>query len=302
MEGRSKKRNMAYKREQRRQATRQRRARDSDSEVSALRRALQSAKKTNQKLSSINFNLGKQVEEFKRMEISWVKQKGKLMHDNSCIHKIFETKYNKARNEINRLEEALDAAEADKEQINRKNEKIRESQKEIEALQERLHHQREIINIVQSFWEKDYKQLQTDFENIVNVVKAELDNQWSLKEIQITTELKEIHEKCRMQREEIMIKEKMITGLLRERLDLMNEMLQTAIQMHEKDDAHEQSERQWKIKCEALELVLRKEHAKREESEKEPVSKKMKRLFSFQRKKKAADSDSEDSEDSDDDA
>lgn len=159
------------------------------------------------------------------------------------------------------LEEALNAAESNKEQTGYKNKGIRESQKEIEALQERL-------RTVQSFWENENKLLQTNFENTLNESKAEWDSRWSLREEKITSELKEIQEKCREQQEEVMKKEKLITGFMRERLALINDLLQTAIQMCEKDDEHEQSERRWKIKCEALEVRLSEEQVKREEGEK----------------------------------
>lgn len=225
----------AYKREQRTKGTRKHRAGPSDSEMPSLRKALQSANRANQKLCTNNDSLCRQVSEFKRMEISWVKQKTKLMHDNVCIQKTLERKYNKARNEINRLEMALNAAKSNKEETDRRNEeKIKESRKETEA-------------------------------HILNVVEAEWKSRRRLREEKLTTELKEIQEKCCGQQEEIKKKEEMISGLLIERLALVNDLLQTA---QEEKDAREESERQWKIKCEALEVRLREEQAKREKAEK----------------------------------
>ncbi|XP_044047367.1 uncharacterized protein LOC122873992 [Siniperca chuatsi] len=216
-----------------------------DAEVLALRQALQSAKKTNQKLASLNTNLRKQVKEFTRMEISWVEEKGKLVHENRSIQRTLGRKYIHARNEISRLEGILKVAETNK-----------------------------------AFRKKDNKRPQA----ALNEIKAEGDR-WGLREEEITTELKEMREKCQEQEEVIMKKEKLITRFRSEMLDLAKEHLQTVIKMSQNEDAHDQSEGQWEIKCEALEVRLKE--AEREKTDKEhDDSKKKNRLFCFQGRKK----------------
>ncbi|XP_051240332.1 uncharacterized protein LOC127354458 [Dicentrarchus labrax] len=78
-----------------------------EAKVIALRQVLQSVQKTNQRLVSLNTNLRKQVMKFTFMEMSWVKEKSKLMQENRDIQKTLGTKYIRAKHEINWLNKAL---------------------------------------------------------------------------------------------------------------------------------------------------------------------------------------------------
>lgn len=246
----------AYKREQRRKATKQQRcASSADSEVTTLRKALQFANKANQKLTATNNNLCRQLTEFKRMQISWGKQKDKLIQEKDCLQKTLESKYNKAVNEINRLETALEAAKSNREEADKRNEEMmRERQKEIEALKKKV-------------------PLQIKIRNNANEFEAECKRRWRLREEKLISELDGMQKKCHVQQEEIKKNKELISGLIKERVALFKDLLETSIQMHRKDDDHEKNEREWKIKYEALENRLREEQAEREQAEREQTEK-----------------------------
>ncbi|XP_056228111.1 uncharacterized protein LOC130166494 [Seriola aureovittata] len=185
-----------------------------DAEVHELKQALKSAKRTNQTLVSVNTSLRKSAEEFKHMTISWVKEKGQLVNENRGLKRVLGRKYLHAKNEVERLEEVLKAAKT--------NEKM-ENERHLTAFKNILH---------------EFQTLRT---------------WWTLKEEKITTELKEMQEKCQDQREVIMKKSKRITRYKRELL---------ALEMY-----HLQRERSWGKKCKALKVRLREKLADEEERE-----------------------------------
>lgn len=104
-----------FKRKQRRNAVKLHKSRAwkpaTDDKVLALTKALQSARKANQKLASINTNLRKQVKQFTYMEMSWVQERGRLVHENRSLQRRLGRKYIHAKKEINRLERVLKASE-----------------------------------------------------------------------------------------------------------------------------------------------------------------------------------------------
>lgn len=179
---------------------------------------------TNRELALIDTNLRRQNEQFKRMEISWVEEKHKLVQKNRSLQRAVRRKYTHATNEIKRLEGLLKAAEYSK-----------------------------------AYEKKKKENLQATLENTLDEFKLQR-KIWRLEEEKRTAELKEMQKKCQEQEAVMIKKEKLITMYKRELLALAKENLQTGIRLK---DEHDQSVRGWKLKYEALEARLREELAKK---------------------------------------
>ena len=185
---------------------------EEEEDISALKQALQAARKNIHELASNNTNLMKEKLQFEQNIRQTLQE--------------YDSKYTYVINEIRKVDEDLKAA-----QTNR-------AKNENERLQAALN-----------------KVTSTEKEG--RIIRAKL-----------VSKLRETQQNYNEQRAEMMRKEKRMTSFKSEMLALTKEHIQTMIKMNQKEDEHHEKERQWKLKCEALEVRLREERAEREAREK----------------------------------
>ncbi|XP_044034084.1 golgin subfamily A member 6-like protein 2 isoform X2 [Siniperca chuatsi] len=142
------------------------------SDVHSLRQALLSAEEDNLKLSYENAAMRQQISDL---------QEGnrKLMNENSCLQRTLGRKLHMAKQNINRLEMALEATMAGQDECKKREETIRENEKEISSLRESIHAQKEETERIRDFWMKECDKTRATFESELKTVKSVCDTQRS---------------------------------------------------------------------------------------------------------------------------
>ncbi|XP_026225578.1 golgin subfamily A member 6-like protein 1 [Anabas testudineus] len=231
-----------------------------------LRQALVSTKRENKVLAAENAALKEQLD---KKELSWEQEKRKMLDEiDSLVSTLFM-----ARNDMDSLVKKLESAR-DKQKVfdterQKMDKSLKDKEEEVVSLKERLHLQQMETEKVTKQWKEEcdkVDEMKHSLNKTVSDLNAEWERRWTVREEEVSSEMKPLQEECETMSHVIQDKDELIVMARNEMMALMEKHLETLTELRTTEEQNLQKERQWQNIYESLEDDLRSERAEKEVS------------------------------------